>query len=205
MGVVTNDNVLQDRVGLENQLKELQAAGVDGVMVDVWWGTVESIGPQQYDWSAYRTLFQMVQDCKLKLQAIMSFHKCGGNVGDSVLIPLPKWVLEIGESDPDIFYTNRKGIRNKECLSLGVDNQPLFHGRTAIEVNLNIYLSYILDVLGLHMLFKALKSYSFSKSCHYSYISDHIHIHLSFLGLHMSNFKYFINYHELIERSLLQK
>ncbi|KAH1222486.1 Beta-amylase [Glycine soja] len=134
LGVVTNDNVLQDRVGLENQLKELQAVGVDGVMVDVWWGIVESKGPQQYDWSAYRTLFQMVQDCKLKLQAIMSFHKCGGNVGDSVLIPLPKWVLEIGESDPDIFYTNRKGIRNKECLSLGVDNQPLFHGRTAIEL-----------------------------------------------------------------------
>ncbi|RZB83634.1 Beta-amylase [Glycine soja] len=57
-----------------------------------------------------------------------------GNVGDSVLISLPKWILEIGELDPDIFYTNRKGVRNKECLSLGVDNQPLFHGRTAIEL-----------------------------------------------------------------------
>ncbi|XP_061364390.1 beta-amylase-like [Gastrolobium bilobum] len=134
LGVVTNENVLEDRVGLEKQLKELHAAGVDGVMVDVWWGIVESKGPQQYDWSAYRTLFQLVQDCKLKLQAIMSFHQCGGNVGDSVFIPLPKWVLEVGESDPDIFYTNRTGYRNKECLSLGVDNKPLFYGRTAIEM-----------------------------------------------------------------------
>ncbi|KAJ1382488.1 Glycoside hydrolase, family 14B, plant [Sesbania bispinosa] len=134
LGVITNDNVLEDRVGLEKQLKELRAAGVDGVMVDVWWGIVESKGPQQYDWSAYRALFQLVQDCKLKLQAIMSFHQCGGNVGDSVTIPLPKWVLEVGESDPDIFYTNRTGIRNKECLTLGVDNKPLFHGRTAIEM-----------------------------------------------------------------------
>ncbi|XP_015936073.1 beta-amylase-like [Arachis duranensis] len=134
LGVVTNDNVLEDREGLEQQLKELHAAGVDGVMVDVWWGIVESKGPQEYDWSAYRDLFQLVQHCKLKLQAIMSFHQCGGNVGDSVSIPIPKWVLEIGVSDPDIFYTNPNGIRNKECLSIGVDNRPLFHGRTAIEM-----------------------------------------------------------------------
>ncbi|CAJ1956384.1 unnamed protein product [Sphenostylis stenocarpa] len=139
LGVVTNENVLEDRVGLENQLRELHAAGVDGVMVDVWWGIVESKGPQQYDWSAYRTLFQLVQNCKLKLQVIMSFHQCGGNVGDSVFISLPKWVLEVGESNPDIFYTNYTGIRNKECLSLGVDNQPLFHGRSPIE----LYTDYI--------------------------------------------------------------
>ncbi|KAI4334074.1 hypothetical protein L6164_018811 [Bauhinia variegata] len=132
--VVTIDNVLEDRYGLEKQLKELQAAGVDGVMVDVWWGIVESKGPKQYDWSAYRSLFQLVQECGLKLQAIMSFHQCGGNVGDSVFIPLPKWVVEIGESDPDIFYTNQSGNRNKEYLTIGVDNKPLFHGRTAIQL-----------------------------------------------------------------------
>ena len=135
LGVITNDNVLDDRAKLEKQLKELRAAGVDGVMVDVWWGIVESKGPQQYDWSAYRSLFQLVQDCKLKLQAIMSFHQCGGNVGDSVSIPLPKWVLEVGESNPDIFYTNSSGIRNKECISLGVDNKPFFNGRTPIQVS----------------------------------------------------------------------
>ncbi|KOM43972.1 hypothetical protein LR48_Vigan05g157700 [Vigna angularis] len=132
--VVTNKNVLEDRVKLEKQLKKLHAAGVDGVMVDVWWGIVESKGPGQYDWSAYRTLFQLVQKCKLKLQVIMSFHQCGGNVGDSVFISLPKWVLEVGEKNPDIFYTNYKGIRNKECLSLGVDKESVFHGRSPIEL-----------------------------------------------------------------------
>ena len=133
--VVTVDNVLKDRDKLERQLKELYAAGVDGVMVDVWWGLVESKGPKQYDWSAYRSLFQLVQHCGLKLQAIMSFHQCGGNVGDSVFIPLPKWVLDIGESDPDIFYTNHNCNRNKEYLTIGVDHKPLFHGRTAIQVS----------------------------------------------------------------------
>ncbi|PPD75886.1 hypothetical protein GOBAR_DD27191 [Gossypium barbadense] len=73
-------------------------------------------------------------ECGLKLQAIMSFHRCGGNVGDEVTIPLPQWVLDIGETDPDIFYTNRKGNRNKEYLTIGVDNQPLFDGRTAVQL-----------------------------------------------------------------------
>lgn len=134
LGVVSVDNVLEDKEGLEKQLKELRAAGVDGVMADVWWGIVGSQGPKQYDWTAYRNLFQLVQDCGLKLQAIMSFHQCGGNIGDVDNIPLPQWVLKIGESDPDIFYTNRSGNRDEEYLSLGVDNQPLFYGRTAVEV-----------------------------------------------------------------------
>ncbi|CAN6571636.1 unnamed protein product [Malus baccata var. baccata] len=64
----------------------------------------------------------------------MSFHQRGGNVGDVVTIPIPKWVLEIGESDPDIFYTNLKGNRNPEYLTLGVDNLRLFDGRTAVEI-----------------------------------------------------------------------
>ncbi|KAK7272316.1 hypothetical protein RJT34_28829 [Clitoria ternatea] len=134
LGVVTNGNYLEDKVGLQRQLRELRAIGVDGVMVDVWWGIVESKEPQHYDWSAYRELFELVQRCKLRLQVIMSFHQCGGNVGDSIYIPIPGWILEVGETNPDIFYTNRVGNRNKECLSLGVDNEPLFYGRTAIQI-----------------------------------------------------------------------
>ncbi|KAK7263568.1 hypothetical protein RJT34_31160 [Clitoria ternatea] len=134
LGVVTVDNVFEEPDRLKEQLLKLRAAGVDGVMVDVWWGIIELKGPKKYDWSAYRSLFQVVQGVGLKLQAIMSFHQCGGNVGDVVTIPIPKWVLDIGESDPDIFYTNRPGTRNKEYLTLGVDNEPIFHGRTAIQI-----------------------------------------------------------------------
>lgn len=135
MEVITSDNELEDKDGIKKQLEQLRAAGVDGVMIDVWWGIVESKGPNQYDWTTYRSLFKIIQECGLKLQTIMSFHQCGGNVGDSVNIPLPNWILKIGESNPDIFYTNRSGHRNKEYLTLGVDNLPLFHGRTAVEVS----------------------------------------------------------------------
>lgn len=135
LDVITLDNIFDNQAKLEGQLRKLRAAGVDGVMVDVWWGIVESAGPKEYDWSAYRSLFQLVQKCGLKIQAIMSFHWCGGNIGDVVNIQLPQWILKIGEDDPNIFYTNRTGTRNREYLTIGVDNQPLFKGRTAVKVS----------------------------------------------------------------------
>ncbi|RRT81951.1 hypothetical protein B296_00002490, partial [Ensete ventricosum] len=101
-------------------------------MVDVWWGIVEGKGPKLYDWSAYRDLFRMVEEEGLKLQAIMSFHNCVE--GSTVNIPMPPWILEVGKSNPDIYYTNRRGARNQEYLTVGVDNQPLFQERTAVEV-----------------------------------------------------------------------
>lgn len=134
MDVITVDNVFENQQKLEKQLKELSAADVDGIMVDVWWGIVEFKGPKQYNWSAYRGLFELIKRCNLKIHAIMSFHQCGGNIGDSVYISLPKWVLEIGENEPDIFYTDKSGNRNNEYLSLGVDNLPLFRGQTAVQV-----------------------------------------------------------------------
>ena len=100
-------------------------------MVDVWWGIVEGKGPKLYDWSAYKDLFRMVQEEGLKLQAIMSFHNC---VEGTVNIPMPPWILEVGKSNPDIYYTNRRGTRNHEYLTIGVDNQPIFQERTAVEV-----------------------------------------------------------------------
>lgn len=42
-------------------LQTLKQAGVEGVMVDVWWGIVENAGPGQYDFSAYKRLFHKVR------------------------------------------------------------------------------------------------------------------------------------------------
>ncbi|XP_065026131.1 beta-amylase-like isoform X1 [Musa acuminata AAA Group] len=134
LDVISVSNVLEKQEELRRQLRQLRAADVDGVMVDVWWGIVEAEGTKCYDWSAYRELFHMVEEEGLKLQAIMSFHQCGGNIGDAVDIPLPRWVRDVGESDPDIYYTNRSGTRNREYLTVGVDDQPIFDGRTAVEL-----------------------------------------------------------------------
>ncbi|CAA3014640.1 beta-amylase 3, chloroplastic [Olea europaea subsp. europaea] len=111
----------------------LKNAGVEGVMVDVWWGLVEKEGPLKYNWEGYAELVKMVQKLGLKLQVVMSFHQCGGNVGDSCSIPLPPWVLEEMSNNPDIVYTNKSGRRNPEYISLGCDSLPVLRGRTPIQ------------------------------------------------------------------------
>ncbi|KAJ6820298.1 beta-amylase [Iris pallida] len=134
LGVVNADNVLENLEALRTQLKQLRAADVDGVKVDVWWGIIEGNDPEIYDWRAYRSLFQMIQEEDLKLQAVMSFHQCGDNVGDNVTIPLPKWVRDIGATNPDIYYTNKRGSRYEGSLSRGLDLETLFHGRMGLQL-----------------------------------------------------------------------
>jgi len=68
------------------------------------------------------------------LQVVMSFHQCGGNVGDDIVIPVPQWVLNVGLENPDIFFTDQRGTHNPECLTWGVDKERVLRGRTAIEV-----------------------------------------------------------------------
>ena len=58
---------------LKTDLAALKNAGVDGVMVDCWWGIVEGKAPEHYDWSGYRYLFNMVREAKLKLQVLHIF------------------------------------------------------------------------------------------------------------------------------------
>ncbi|CAK7348891.1 unnamed protein product [Dovyalis caffra] len=134
LGAIDMNCELVDPDSLLNQLRTLKSANVDGVMIDCWWGIVEAHAPQVYNWNGYRRLFQIVRDLKLKLQAVMSFHECGGNVGDSVHIPLPHWVTEIGETNPDIYFTDREGRHNTECLTWGIDKERVLKGRTAVEV-----------------------------------------------------------------------
>uniref|UniRef100_A0A0D9XH02 Beta-amylase n=1 Tax=Leersia perrieri TaxID=77586 RepID=A0A0D9XH02_9ORYZ len=134
LGVVNANGEVVDADVLVGQLRVLKASGVDGVMVDCWWGNVEAHRPQEYNWTGYKRLFHMIRELKLKLQVVMSFHECGGNVGDDVSIPLPHWVTEIGRSNPDIYFTDRAGRRNTECLSWGIDKERVLQGRTGVEV-----------------------------------------------------------------------
>ena len=125
---------LADPEGLFESLVELKRAGCEGVMGDVWWGIVEAEGPNEYDWTGYAQLIEMVASVGLKFQAVMSFHQCGGNVGDGCSIPLPEWVLEVGGANEDVFYTDDQHHRNREYLSLGADLEPLFGGRTPVDM-----------------------------------------------------------------------
>ncbi|WOL05606.1 beta-amylase 3, chloroplastic [Canna indica] len=134
LDTVSAEGKLERPRAVNASLMALRSAGVEGVMVDVWWGLVEKAAPRRYDWEAYAELAEMASRSRLKLQVVMSFHQCGGNVGDSCSIPLPPWVLEEVRRNPDMVYTDRSGRRNPEYISLGCDMLPVLRGRTPIQV-----------------------------------------------------------------------
>jgi len=68
LGTISMENQVAEPERLKSDLEALKRVGVDGVMVDCWWGIVEGTSPQIYEWSGYRQLFSMVRDCQLKLQ-----------------------------------------------------------------------------------------------------------------------------------------
>lgn len=81
---VTMANTVNRRKAMKASLQALKSAGVEGIMIDVWWGLVEKESPGSYNWGGYNELLEMAKKLGLKVQAVMSFHQCGGNVGDSV-------------------------------------------------------------------------------------------------------------------------
>lgn len=107
----------------------MKLLGVDGVELPLWWGVVEKEAQGEYDWSAYLDLAGMVRDAGLKLRASLCFHASPDHS-----IPLPKWVSKVGEAQGDIFFADGSGRRYKECLSLAVDELPLFDGKAPLDV-----------------------------------------------------------------------
>jgi beta-amylase len=75
----------------------------------------------------------------------MSFHKCGGNVGDNVTISLPPWVLTVAREE-QLLYRDRHGQVSEDCLSLSADDAPVFPGTggtTAMRTALICYRGFV--------------------------------------------------------------
>ncbi|XP_023543491.1 beta-amylase 8-like isoform X2 [Cucurbita pepo subsp. pepo] len=141
-GFINNFCLLIDPDGVRQELSHLKALNVDGVIVDCWWGIIEAWNPQKYVWSGYRDLFNIIREFKLKLQVVMAFHACEGTESGDAFINLPQWVLEIGKENPDIFFTDREGRRNEDCLSWGIDKERVLRGRTGMEVYFDFMRSF---------------------------------------------------------------
>ncbi|KAH0793808.1 putative beta-amylase [Histomonas meleagridis] len=113
---------------LEGWLDKMKEANVDGMMVDVWWGLVET-SKKSYKWTGYETFFNMCKSRNLKIIPVMSFHKCGGNVGDTCNIPLPSFVVN---AKP--FFKDQNGFVDEEYISFGYDNTVIDGSRTPIQM-----------------------------------------------------------------------
>lgn len=106
-------------VDLSVALPRLAAAGVTGIMVDVWWGVCEP-EPGVYEFERYNKIAEICRLSGLKMQATICLHACGDNVGDTVNIPLPHWVIEAGD-EHGLWYVDRSGFEHHECLGLSAD------------------------------------------------------------------------------------
>mmetsp|Transcript_107925 Transcript_107925/g.336613 ORF Transcript_107925/g.336613 Transcript_107925/m.336613 type:complete len:481 (-) Transcript_107925:69-1511(-) len=137
---------LRYRDRLRSQLVAVKSAGVRGVMADVWWGVCEP-EPGSYSFGAARELCEVLRSLGLQLQAVMSFHQCGGNVGDTVSYPLPAWALKPAE-DHGLLYKGKSGVVSADCLSLSADSARVFPGaggqlRTALQCYQDYMLAFI--------------------------------------------------------------
>ncbi|XAR70147.1 Beta-amylase [Bertholletia excelsa] len=130
---VSASGEMRRRKIMATSFRALALAGVEGVVMEVWWGIVEREDPGVYNWRGYEEIVSLARWCGLKVRAIMAFHQCGTGPEDRTWIPLPQWVLEEIDKDPDIAYSDRFGRRNKEYISLGCDVLPILRGRSPIQ------------------------------------------------------------------------
>jgi hypothetical protein len=111
----------------DRQLGEAKKQGVDSVSTDVWWGLVEP-AKGKFDWTYYEKISDHITKAGLKWVPILSFHQCGGNVGDNISVPLPNWVWgELAGKTPSgsaesLKYKSEQGHSSTEYLSLWADH-----------------------------------------------------------------------------------
>jgi beta-amylase len=114
----------------DRQLAEAKKLGVDSVSTDVWWGMVEP-SKGKFDWSYYDKMSDHISKAGLKWVPILSFHQCGGNVGDNVSVPLPSWLwadvaAKIPGATPEsVKYKSEQGNTSTEYLSLWADKHAI--------------------------------------------------------------------------------
>ncbi|KAL9688863.1 hypothetical protein QQ045_033289 [Rhodiola kirilowii] len=129
LDVVSDCQAVNHARAIAAGLKALKLLGVEGVELPVWWGVVEKEKMGNYDWSGYLDVAEMVKKAGLKLHVSLCFH-----ASKEAKIGLPKWVSEVGDNQPDVYFTDKSGMCYKECLSLAVDDVPVLEGKTALQV-----------------------------------------------------------------------
>ena len=114
---------VSDWESFKDQLRRAKEIGITAISTDVWWGKVEGAGDQRFDWSYYDAVSAVIFEAGLKWVPILSFHQCGGNVGDTCDIPIPGWLWgQLGGDDPDrLKYKSERGNLSTEVIALWAD------------------------------------------------------------------------------------
>lgn len=116
----------------DRQLIEAKKLGIDGVSTDVWWGLVEPT-KGKFEWAYYDKLAEHITKAGLKWVPILSFHQCGGNVGDNVNQPIPEWTWGDIKSKTPTKHDNagmsksEQGNYSKEYIEVHADDVAIHY------------------------------------------------------------------------------
>lgn len=122
---VMSELLISDWDAFKAQLNQAKNIGVTSVSTDVWWGKVEGAADQNFDWDYYDRVSTEIINAGLKWVPIFSFHKCGGNVGDTCDIPIPPWIWQkLSPNNPDVLkYKSEKNNFSDEVIALWSDGK----------------------------------------------------------------------------------
>jgi beta-amylase len=140
LDIWVNYPTYKDESKMNYYLDQMKNAGVDGIMVDVWWGFVETSN-KVYNFDGYANYFEKITSRGMKIVPVMSFHQCGGNVGDSCDIKLPSFVYSSSEAP---FFKDQDGRVDKEYISFAYDNVAISSagGRTPLQMYSDFFTAF---------------------------------------------------------------
>ncbi len=116
----------------DRDLAEAKRLGLDSISTDVWWSVIEP-KKGEFNWSYYEKIADRIINAGLKWTPILSFHRCDGNVGDDVTVPVPEWVwqdlaVKLTGGNPDgLKYVSEQGRSSKEYISVWATELALDH------------------------------------------------------------------------------
>lgn len=118
-GSARNEQAWED---FRREIEIVRDAGAECITTDLWWAVIE---PEdgKFDWSYADRLASTIIGAGLKWIPILSFHSCGGNTGDDVLVPFPRWVyMKLARSikygiPRDVMFVSEQGNACTEYIS----------------------------------------------------------------------------------------
>jgi hypothetical protein len=127
---VTDGATVNSAAAVAAGIRAVRLLGADGVELPVFWSVAQPESPDRFSWAGYQAVADMVRAESLSLRVSLRAH---GTPGGGVPT-LPAWVSGVAADDPDIFFTDRSGARHEGCLSFAIDELPVLHGRSPLQL-----------------------------------------------------------------------
>lgn len=83
---------------MAQSFRALATAGVEGVVMEVWWGLVEKFKPGFYNWEGYMEIVTLAARYGLKVRAVMAFHQRGSGPEDPCWLVIHHYLISITHS-----------------------------------------------------------------------------------------------------------